>query len=58
VKGRTEPYPAWKYRWDRWKEKEVSTMEGILFDIEMFSTPIGPRHEDTVGPVARTSSIV
>jgi len=33
-------------------------MEGILFDIEMFSTPIGPRHEDTVGPVARTSSIV
>ena len=29
-----------KYRGGRWKEKEVSTMEGILFDIEMFASPI------------------
>jgi len=28
------------YRGCSWKEKEVSTMEGILFDIELFSTPI------------------
>jgi len=39
VKGRTEPYPAWKYRGGRWNENEVSTMEGILFDIEMFVSP-------------------
>ena len=40
MKGRTEPFPARKYRGGRGKEKEVSTMEGILFDIEMFATPI------------------
>ncbi|HSE14470.1 MAG TPA: hypothetical protein VLB08_02665 [Candidatus Deferrimicrobium sp.] len=40
VKGHTEPIPAWKYRGSRWKAKEVSTMEGILFDIEMFASPI------------------
>ena len=40
VKGRTEPYPAWKYRGSRWNEKEVSTMEGILFDIEALASPI------------------
>ena len=40
MKGRTEPFPAWKYRGGRWKAKEVSTMEGILFDIEAFASPI------------------
>jgi hypothetical protein len=40
VKGRTKPFPAWQYRGGRWKEKEVSTMEGILFDIEMFASPV------------------
>ena len=40
VKGRTEPFPAGKYRGSRWKAKEVSTMEGILFDIEMFASPV------------------
>ena len=40
VKGRTEPFPAGKYRGGRWKGKEVSTMEGILFDIELFTTPV------------------
>jgi len=40
VKGYTEPFPAWKYRGGRGEEKEVSTMEGILFDIEMFASPV------------------
>src|SRR5659263_454109 len=40
VKGRTEPFLAWKYHGGRWKEKEVSTMEGILLDIEMFTSPV------------------
>ena len=40
VKGRTEPFPTRKYRGGGWKAKEVSTMEGILFDIEMFTTPV------------------
>ena len=40
MKGLTEPFSAWKYRGGRWKGKEVSTMEGILFDIEMFASPV------------------
>src|SRR5512143_4066915 len=39
VKGHTEPIPAWKYRGSRWKAKEVSTMEGILFGIGAFASP-------------------
>src|SRR3989304_7254129 len=40
VKGRTDPFPTRRYRGGRWNKKEGSTMEGILFDIEMFASPV------------------
>ncbi|HAM34265.1 MAG: hypothetical protein A2Z26_01940 [Deltaproteobacteria bacterium RBG_16_66_15] len=37
MNGRTEPFPTRKYRGCRWKGKEVSTMGGILMEMESFA---------------------